>query len=126
MRLFGCHFRGGRAATAPLLRRTEGDHEGILAVDAVYAVDDAIELDGHRYPVVEFEGERYAEAYLHDAKVLPHLVKGDLAMLFPRVVAARGDEDELDEPDWLEKLAVPAEEMTGADVDVSKLGASSV
>ena len=33
-------------------------------------------------------GQRVPEAYLHDDSVLPHQVRGDLAAVFPRAIAA--------------------------------------
>ena len=62
-----------------------------------------MEQEGFFYQVGDYEGEAVPEAYLHDARQLPHLIGGDLRLLFPRAVAA----DELDElpeePDWLEQ-----------------------
>ncbi len=122
MKLFGCHFQGGRAASAPMLRRNRGEPTGILAVDMVYEVaGDSVKKDGRTYPVVIFEGERHAEAYLHDERVLPHLIPGDISVLFPRVDAAAETEDESgEEVSWLEELAFADEDLAETGIQAEK------
>ena len=107
LQLFGCRYAEGRAKGAPLLRRDAGvSHTGILACDMVYETEgDTIEQDGRRYPATRMEGplgdfaegELVAEAYLHDARCLPHCIKGDLGDLFPRARACR-ELEEVKEP----------------------------
>ena len=73
-------------------------HTGILACEMVYGpVGGTTEQDGHRYPATRMdgplgdltEGELVAETYLHDARCLPHCIKGDLDDLLPRAKACR-------------------------------------
>ena len=104
-RLFRCRFATGRAAGAPSLKRT-GLEEKLLAVDMVFAAAGPIlEQDGFSYPVGDYEGEAVPEAYLHDASQLPHLIGGDLRLLFPRAAPAEELEELPEEPDWLEQRA---------------------
>ena len=104
LKLFGCCFRGGRAAGAPQLRKA-GEAGSILAVDMLYSVDGMrIEHGGYVYPGVDFEGEPVADGFLHDERMLPHQIPGDIAALFPRIVAAEAKEEESEEEDWLERL----------------------
>ncbi len=107
--LFGCRFAGGRAATAPSLRRDLGhDEGGILACDMVYGVEgETIEQHGHVYPVETVEladgvFEKVANAYLHDVRKLPHAIAGNLDDLFPRAIAAPALEEEEEPQDPLE------------------------
>ena len=44
--------------------------------------------DGYTYPSVVEEGELIPEAYLHDERMLPHRLSGDIAKIFPRAVPA--------------------------------------
>ena len=105
MILLGCHFRGGRATTAPRLTIDRATHQPLLATEMVYEVDGPqLVVDGHVYPATEWEGTLVPEAYLHDGRVLPHLVNGDLALLFPRVVAAEELEEVEEAKDWLEEV----------------------
>ncbi len=110
LELFSCRFVGGRAAEAPELRREEGQGgAGLLACDMVYALSgDQMEQDGYVYPVAMTENadgevERVPEAYLHDARQLPHVIPGDLDALFPKAHAAPALDEHLEEPDELEK-----------------------
>ena len=103
--LFGCRFAGGRAAGAPSLRRTGAD-EKLLALDMVYeVVGQTIERDGHSYPMVRYEHEGEVDALpkanVHDNRLLPHQLGGDLAVLFPRAIAAEELQEELEQDDWL-------------------------
>ncbi len=105
MLLMGCRFQGGRAAGAPMLRRDSEPHEAILATEMMYQVEnDIILYNGYEYPsaVVAETGEVVPEAYLHDARVMPHMVPGDLDALFPRICAAEALEEEPEADDWLE------------------------
>ena len=91
MKLFGCRFEDGRAQEAPQLRRDVGvRHTGVLACDVA---DDTNTIcqDGYAYTYTVLEdsnGQRVPEAYLHDESVLPHRIRGDIAAVFPRALAA--------------------------------------
>ena len=89
----------GRAEGAPQLRRETGvSHAGILAVEAEES-EERICQDGWEYPAVvleEFGGQKVPEAYLHDERVLPHQILGNLEGIFPRAIAG---EEELEEPE---------------------------
>ena len=99
LRLFGCRFAGCRAEGEPHLRREAGvNHAGILAIEAERS-EDTICQDGWAYPAVElaeFGGQRVPEVHMHDERVLPHQVLGDLEAMFPRAIA-REEEPELPE-----------------------------
>ena len=99
LRIFGCRFAGGRAEGAPQLRREAGiSHAGILAIEAARSAD-TICQEGWAYPAVELAesgGQKVPEAYLHDERVLPHQVLGDLEAMFPRAIAG---EEEPEEPE---------------------------
>ena len=117
LNLFGCYSVGGRAEGAPILRKT-GDTEPLLTTQAPqiktaeqmrYTVGEMTEnRDGYKYPSVriEDEGHPLPDAFLHDEAVLPHMIPGNLLMMFPRVYAAKDPEGGVVEAaDWLEKLA---------------------
>ena len=88
MVLLGCHFRGGRAATAPRLALDRETHEQLLATEMVYEIQGPrLVVDDYAYPATGWEGTLVPDAYLHDSRSLPHFVRGDLAALFTRVVA---------------------------------------
>ena len=60
--------------------------------------------DGWAYPAVvleEFGGQKVPEAHLHDERVLPHQVLGNLEAIFPRAIAG---EEELEEPERADAL----------------------
>ena len=83
LRLFGCRFADGRAEGAPQVMREAGvSHAGVLAVEvAAGSETDVICQDGWAYRAVEILDcgrQRVPEAYLHDERVLPHQVLGDL------------------------------------------------
>ena len=108
--LFGCRFAGGRAAEAPALRRDLGQsQEGILACEIVYGLTgDTVTQDGYTYPATTVETsdggvEKVADAYLHDARKLPHEIMGDLNLLFPRAHAAPALEEVEELKDALEE-----------------------
>ena len=104
-RLFRCRFTVGRAAGAPSLKR-HGLEEKLLAVDMIYAsVGPTLEQEGFVYPAGDYEGEAVPEAYLHDSSQLPHLIGGDLRLLFPRAVPAAELDELMEGPDWLEQRA---------------------
>ena len=121
LELFGCSFRGGRAEGAPQLKRDKDVQAPVLAVE-LYRQDTSgdFERDGFLYPTARIEHadglkEDVPEARLHDPTVLPHLIVGELAYLFPRVIAAEPfQEEESDEEDWLEQLAGNFDAGTGA------------
>ena len=109
LKLLNCTFRAGRPEAAPQMRKggVAGSKEEILAVEPaeeqVYPiVGERIERHGHLYPAVEWEGELVPEAYLHDDRVLPHQVQGDLDKLFPRLTACDERTEDLEGGDWLE------------------------
>ena len=109
LKLLNCTFRSGRPEAAPQMRKggVAGSKEEILAVEPaeeqVYPiVGERIERHGHLYPAVEWEGELVPEAYLHDNRVLPHQVQGDLYKLFPRLTACDERTEDLEGGDWLE------------------------
>ena len=112
--LFGCRFASGRAAEAPALRRDIGcPHEGILACEMVYALaeEDLVEQDGYKYPAAIIEAtdggsERVPDAYLHDVRVLPHEVQGDLNEVFPKAHAAPALDELVEEEDPMELRGV--------------------
>ena len=104
LKLFGCHFASGRAEGAPQFRRETGvNHAGVLAVEAEQS-EERICQDGWAYPAVvleEFGGQKVPEAHLHDERVLPHQILGNLEAIFPRAIAG---EEELEEPERLDAL----------------------
>ena len=104
LKLFGCHFASGRAEGAPQLRRETGvNHAGILAVEAEQS-EERICQDGWEYPAVvleEFGRQNVPEAHLHDERVLPHQILGNLEGIFPRAIAG---EEELEEPERRDAL----------------------
>ena len=106
LRLFGCHFAGGRAEGAPQLRRETGvNHAGVLAVEAEQS-EERICQDGWAYPSVvlsEFGGQIVPEAHLHDERVLPHQVLGNLEATFPRAIAGEEEPEEPEHADALEE-----------------------
>ena len=55
----------------------------------------------------EHEGEVDAlpEAYVHNTRLLPHQLGGDLAVRFLRGIAAEELQEELGQDDWLEERA---------------------
>ena len=61
--------------------------------------------DGYTYPSVRFEEEAVPEAYLHDERVLPHLLRGDLSEMFPRALPAEEPKEVAEGEDWLEARA---------------------
>ena len=97
LRLFGCRFSGGRAEGAPQLRREAGvNHAGVLAVEVEESADTVCQ-DGWAYPAVELEesgGQKVPEARLHDDRVLPHQIRGDLEAMFPRAIAGEEEHEE--------------------------------
>ena len=107
LRLFGCRFADGRAEGAPQLRREAGvSRAGVLAVEVAAGLEtDVICQDGWAYRAVEIPdcgGQRVPEAYLHDERVLPHQVLGDLEAIFPRAIAGKEELEEREALDGLE------------------------
>ena len=71
----------GRAEGAPELRRA-GKEGQLLAVQLHEITGATVHPDGYAYPSTVVDGEAVPEAYLHDERVLPHLLKGDLSKMF--------------------------------------------
>ena len=108
LRLFGCRFADSRAEGAPQLRREAGvNHAGVLAVEVAAGSEaDVICKDGWAYRAVEildWGWQRVPEAYLHDERVLPHQVFGDLEAIFPRAIAGKEELEEREALDGLEE-----------------------
>ena len=51
----------------------------------------------------EFGGQKVPEAHLHDERVLPHQVLGNLEATFPRAIAGEEELEEPERPDALEE-----------------------
>jgi len=89
--LFGCEYREGRAASAPLLRpnAVEGQQDGHLPDDE---------------PLPNFV---VSEAVPHDPKVLPHMhCDEDIDKLFPKIEAAP---EVANTHDWIPEADAEAE-----------------
>ncbi len=110
LKLFGCEYRDGRAATAPQLRSSPGTEAGesLLKLDLLRAsrteeqeVTGQVEVEGYMFPTVAWEGEQVVEAYSYPMTLLPHQMDRDMARLFPQAVAAPalGDRDVIGECD---------------------------
>ncbi len=99
--LFGCQFRGGRAATAPKLK-ANGSTAPLLEVQSE-KLTDSIEWQGFVYPALMVEGERLPEAYEHRHDMLPHEHE-HLDAYFPKAFACEGREELIDdEEDEMER-----------------------
>ena len=99
-----CQYAGGRAEGAPQLRRElDTRNQGILACEAVYTVEQPVGHEGRVYPGVWHEGRYVAEAYLHPDGTLPHFLKGDLDVLFPKAVAGKELDETQEKEDPLEE-----------------------
>ena len=84
----GCQYAAGRAEGAPQLRRElDTRNQGILACEAVYAIESPVEHEGKLYPGAWHDGQYVADAYLQPEGMLPHCLGGDLDLMFPRAVA---------------------------------------
>ena len=72
-------------------------------------VGQTVAKDGHTYPMARYEHggdvDVLPEAYVHDSRVLPHQLGGDLAVLFSRAIAAEGLQEWTEPGDWLEGRA---------------------
>lgn len=80
LKLFGCGYTEGRAATAPKLRQGAGRNEqGKLHMSCGGTGG---------FPKTEVDGEWVDEAHLHDERWLPHLAGLVLDQFFPRAEAA--------------------------------------
>ena len=103
--LMGCQYAGGRADGAPQLRRElDTRNQGILSAETeVYDVEQPIEHEGHVYPSVWYEGRYVAEAYLHPTGTLPHFMKGNLDVMFPRAVPGEQLEEAKEAEDAMER-----------------------
>ena len=85
LQLFGCEYRGGRAATAPKARLDAGTSKGeLLRLEALGV--NLVEHDGRLFPTTEWEGERVVEALPARPELLPHQHE-DLIDRFPRAHA---------------------------------------
>ena len=86
------------------MRGGPGSQEEILAADSLQALTGkSVQRDGYDYPAVLYDGEWVPEAYLHDARVLPHQVAGGFEQLFPRVTACDELPETAESNDWLEQ-----------------------
>ena len=103
LKLFGCHFAGGRPEGAPELRTDNGQaSQSLLACELVYEVENPVDQDGRLYPGVLHDGEYVAEAYRHPEELLPHQIQGELDDLFPRAIAPPVLEERDEETDEME------------------------
>jgi hypothetical protein len=92
LQLFGCAYRGGRAATAPKVRSDAGTSKGeLLRLEAMGA--GLVEHDGHMFPTTECDGERVVEALPSNTGLLPHQHE-DMEERFPRARACEALEDD--------------------------------
>ena len=112
--LFGCRFADGRAEGAPELRRA-GKERQLLTVQLHEVEGAVVQRDGYTYPSTMVDGEAVPEAYIHDERVLPHLLRGDLSRMFPRALPAEEPSEEAEGEDWLEARAAKLRESAGAD-----------
>ena len=89
--LYGCEFRGGRAASAPLLRKRKAEELPSMSEDeepVAYVLEN---LDMKRQVLVQ-------EACTHDIARWPHLHSNDeIEKMFPLVRAADSIEQDLDD-----------------------------
>ena len=91
LQLFGCGYRGGRAAAAPKVRAEAGTSKGeLLRLEAMGA--GLVEHEGRMFPTSYCDGERVVEALPSDAGLLPHQ-HGDTEERFPRAKACEAFED---------------------------------
>ena len=79
----------------------------------------------------EFGGQKVPEAHLHDERVLPHQILGNLEATFPRAIAGKEELEEPEHPDALEergraigqvqrrRLATKAEDLKKAETKVA-------
>ncbi len=85
LQLFGCAYRGGRAATAPKVRVDAGTSKGeLLRLEALGV--HLVEHDGRMFPTVEWDGEQVVEALPARPELLPHQ-HDDLEERFPKARA---------------------------------------
>ncbi len=100
--LFNCHFRDGRAATAPKLRGSDPANAPLLSVQRG-ELTDSIEWDNTVYPAVMEDGRKLPEAFEHCHHILPHEHE-NLGDYFPKAMACDEHPEEAQEPeDELEK-----------------------
>ena len=102
--LFGCEYRGGRAAVAPSLRSGAGTQAGaqLHVADVAFehgrrqdaAVEEMVTIDGVTFPAVTHDGDIVAEAWSYDQRALPHMQPREV-FLFPKARACEepGDVD---------------------------------
>ena len=94
LKLFGCKYETGRAASAPLLRGGAGTQAGELLAVQQERTDATTLHQGRLYPAASYEGQVVPEAWEHDPRVLAHFHE-NLEAFFPEAVAVeeRGDRD---------------------------------
>ncbi len=85
LQLFGCAYKGGRAATAPKIRADMGTSKGELLRLEELGVD-LMEHEGRMFPTTEWDGERVVEALQARPGLLPHQ-HGDMEERFPKARA---------------------------------------
>ncbi len=103
LKLFGCEYREGRAASAPELKRGEGTQAGtqLSVTEKAWEhgqaedrrVVELMAVDGHEFPRVLWDGESVPEAWSYDQRTLPHMQEAEKD-LFPRATAAPEASDE--------------------------------
>ena len=108
--LFGSRFAAGRAEGAPDVKRTCGAGR-LLTMEGPYEIAGAkVTQDGYTYPGVVEDGELLPLAYVHDERLLPHMVGEKVAHMFPRALPAEKAKN-LEEPkDWLEERDIAMRE----------------
>ena len=83
--LFGCEYREGRSATAPLLRPNVEQQDGHL-----------LDVDTDHDPLPHFV---IHEAEAHDGSMLPHQYeKKNIESMFPKILAPKGI---INDDDWI-------------------------
>ena len=103
LEFMGLQYTGGRAEGAPQPRRElDTRNQGILACEAVYAVESPVEHEGRLYSGAWHAGRYVADAYLQPEGVLPHCLAGNLDAMFPRAVAGEECKEAEEEADPLE------------------------
>ena len=98
IKLFGCEYRGGRAESAPLLRKKEKEEEEVHANEE----DEVSKAGLVERAVLSEDFPWYNDFPTHDPDVLPHEYEmGDLDSYFPTATAPDAvDDDDADADDW--------------------------
>ena len=110
LRLFSCDIRGGRPATAPKLRKADGQEAGEqlqcvkvaydrgLEGDAEAFAGELLQVGDHQFPAVWWEGGWVPEAKSYDQKLLPHHLGPAMDETFPKAtVCERAQLNDLDQ-----------------------------